>query len=218
MPAIPQPLFPDDDGTANPHVLAAFSEDDAHFVEALRSTRVFVPVVAQLLATNDDGSEKESEMALALLQHGERRVLPAFTSIDSLQSWRSDARPVGVAVEAAALQALHDDMLGVLIDGSRLISGPALNAIIFDFPLTAVHEDPLVEQSLESAIALHEEVVTAWLSPAEEVDAVINLLIPTRHHENAPKIARAVAQWLADDPNVRLRTSKGFDVQVVTAR
>lgn len=218
MPAIPEPLFPHDDGLADPDILGALDADDQSLISALRSKRLYVAVVSHLVSTHDDGGEKESEMALALISFEGRNALPVFTSLEALMQWRSDARPVQVVAEAAALQAITDDMVGLLIDGKRALTGPALRALVFDFPLLPVHQDPAVEAALDAAIAPHEEVVTAWLDVGQEVDAVINLLIPSVHSEDASRIAGAVAAWMAADPNVRLRTSKGFDVQVVTAR
>lgn len=218
MSIIPEPLFPDDDGLADPQILAALGSPDQELVSALRGKRLYVAVVSTLISRDEQGSEKESEMALALLDFGGRSALPVFTSMESLISWRSDARPVQVLAEAAGFQAISDQMMGLIIDGHRALTGTALHALVFDFPLTAIHQDPVVEQALEAAIAPHEEIVTAWLDDSEEVDAVITLLIPSLHHEEASRIAGAVASWMASDPNVRLRTNKGFDVQVVTAR
>lgn len=217
-PLIPEPLFPGDDGLADPAVLAALEASDQELVQALKGTRLYVAVIAQLLSTDAEGKEKESEMALAIVQQGSHSLLPVFTNIAALSRWRSDARPVQVLAEAAGLQTLTDDMAGLLIDQVRTLTGPALRALVFDFQLLPVAQDPIVEQALEAAIALHDEIVTAWMEPSEDVDAVVNLLIPTMYSDDAARVAGAVASWLAADPNVRLRTSKGFDVQVVTAR
>lgn len=217
-PVIPEPLFPGDDGSADPALLAALGEQDGVLVSALKGKRLFVAVIAQLVSTDDEGKEKESDMALAILKQHDQTFLPVFTDVSGLLQWRSDARPVQVLAEAAALQAFTDEMTGLLIDQHRALTGPALRALIFDFPLVPISQDPVVEQALEAAIALHEEIVTAWMEPGDEVDAVVNLLIPTLHSEHASRVAGAVASWLAADPNLRLRTSKGFDVQVVTAR
>lgn len=218
MSVIPQPLFPDDDGLANPVVIAALGADDQELINALRGQRLFVAVIANLLSVDEHGAEKESEMSLAVLSHEGSTALPTFTSINALTSWRSDARPVQVLAEAAGLQAISDDMAAIVIDNKRTLTGRALRALVFDFPLVPIWQDTVVESALASAIAPHEEVVTAWLDQSDDVDAVVNLLIPTIHGDSASRIASSVASWLADDPAVRLRTSKGFDVQVVTAR
>lgn len=218
MPQIPQPLFPDDDGTADPEVIKALDAEDDVLVNALRGKRVFVAVVSHLVSSNESGGEKESEMALALLAKQEKSVLPIFTSINALTEWRADARPVQVLAEAAGLQALHDDLVGVVVDRSRELSGRALRALVFDFPLIPIHQDPVVESALQAAIDPHEEVVTAWMSESDDVDAVVSLLIPSLMEKESQRVASAVASWLAADPQVRLRSVRGFDVQVVTAR
>src|SRR5580658_4170696 len=110
----PRPARPAGDaGEADPAVtavLAAYAVGEATeraVLTAVAASRLLVPIVAVMAAANDDGTEKETEMALpTLIGNDGRAAVIAFTSSDTLRSWRQDARPVPVAAArlwAAAL-------------------------------------------------------------------------------------------------------------------
>ncbi len=124
--------FGDDDGSADPALAAALREYDASPAErhratlaVLQDTRLLVPVVAVLgeAEVGQDGlaRDKTSDMAAVLMRGpGGRTALLAFTSTSSLRAWRADARPVPVAVQAAAEAARHDGADTLLVD----VAGP----------------------------------------------------------------------------------------------
>ncbi|KIF06961.1 hypothetical protein PL81_04645, partial [Streptomyces sp. RSD-27] len=116
---IPDPGFSDDDGTADPRLsaaLAAWAEDRANepqLLAALKGARLLVPVVAVLGEVETDPEtglkrEKTSDMAVPTLTAGNRRALPAFTSIASLALWDPAARPVAVPLHQALAAAAHE--------------------------------------------------------------------------------------------------------------
>jgi SseB protein N-terminal domain len=129
--SIPQPQFPDDDGTADPRVaeaLAGFAERrlGAYSVlAALAGSRLLIPVVAVLTEEEEtvDGLrlEKESDMALPTLVGADgRRGVLGFTSLESLARWRPDARPVAVRFREACAAALDEGAAAVVVD----VAGP----------------------------------------------------------------------------------------------
>lgn len=124
---IPDPGFSDDDGSADPRLtaaLAAWSEDRAKEPEvlaALKGARLLVPVVAVLGEVETDPEtglkrEKTSDMAVPTLRAGDRRALPAFTSIASLALWDPAARPVAVPLHQALAAAAHEKADTVVLD------------------------------------------------------------------------------------------------------
>ncbi|MFI7044540.1 SseB family protein [Streptosporangium sandarakinum] len=131
MPSIPQPLVPDDDGSADAALasaLAAFSSgaaDAGAVVAALSGARLLVPVVA-LLTSSEVGEhglrqEKESEMALPkLVGKDGREAVPAFTGAESLRLWRPDARPIQTTVPLVCQAAVHEEAAAVVLD----VAGP----------------------------------------------------------------------------------------------
>ncbi|WP_214412902.1 SseB family protein [Sphaerisporangium fuscum] len=136
MPSIPQPLVPDDDGSADASVaaalagLAAGTADATEVVSALSTARLLVPVVA-LLTESEVGEhglkqEKESEMALPVLVGADgRRAVPAFTSAESLRLWRADARPIQAVTPQVCRAALGEEAAAVVVD----VAGPVPFAI-----------------------------------------------------------------------------------------
>jgi hypothetical protein len=137
--------FPGDDGSCDPAVralLAAAADatptDYLRAVAGLCTSRLLVPIVATRSTADSSGDDsgtvagdeaadgkesgdKEAEMALALMQTPDgRRGLVAFTGLETLGTWKSDARPVPVTLDRAAGSARDDGADAVLID----IDGP----------------------------------------------------------------------------------------------
>lgn len=126
---------PDDTGAADPALaaaLAAYAADPAHEPEvlaALAGARLLVPVVAALaedqqsVETGADGlvRDKSADMAAVLMRGTDGRLaLLAFTSLEALQRWDPDARPVPVPARTAALAAMQDGAEALLVD----LAGP----------------------------------------------------------------------------------------------
>jgi len=132
MREIPDPGFAGDDGSAAPELAAALRAyagrpDDLHdaTLAVLQHTRLLVPVVAILGEVEHDdrglAHDKSSDMATVLMQGRDgRTALLAFTSTQSMLSWKADARPVPVTLATAAAAALQDGAAAVLVD----VAGP----------------------------------------------------------------------------------------------
>ena len=112
-------------------MLAALrSGDEERIVPALLAARVFVPVSAQLIASQptDAGlvAEKESELTVLLLAGEDgRNALAAFSDVTRLLAWADltgvatgpeAARPVAVGGAEACLQAFAEGCAAVVID------------------------------------------------------------------------------------------------------
>ena len=128
---IPDPGFPDDDGSASVELaqaLSAWVADPSTYPEvllALQQSRLLVPVVAMLGEVEYDAAglahDKTSDMATVLLQGADGRLaLLAFTGMARCRRGTRQARPVPVATPLAARSALQDDAAALLID----VAGP----------------------------------------------------------------------------------------------
>ena len=168
---VAEPKFPGDDGTADPAVRAALAayaagQGSEHAaLTALARSRLLVPVVAVLGEADEDGSEKSTEMALpTLVGRDGRRAVLAFTCLDALKQWRSDARPVPVPAASAWLAGTQDDASAVLIDVAGpvtlAVDGARLAALAAGRPVPLPHQDPDVLAALQAALA-HEPLIVA---------------------------------------------------------
>jgi hypothetical protein len=134
----------DDDGSAPAALtdaLGAFragEAGEAAVVDAVRESRLLVPLVARLdeVGVSDHGHamDKSAELAIVTVTGPDgRNVLPAFSSVDAMRRWDPEARPVPAdAVRVALAAASENTDLVVLDPGSEtefVIRRPALWAI-----------------------------------------------------------------------------------------
>ncbi|MFC8763454.1 SseB family protein [Streptomyces sp. NPDC057193] len=225
---IPDPGFSDDDGTADPRLaaaLAAWAEDrTAHgpVLDALRTARLLVPVVAVLgeVETDENGlrREKTSDMAVPTLTAGDRRALPAFTSIASLALWDPEARPVAVPLHQALQAAAHEKADTVVLDLAGPVpyqlTGPALLALAEGRTSADPLDDPAVRDAVRAAVAAEPAVLRAHLGPGS-ADGTLALVLAA---DAAPaEAAQRVARALAADDTLRARLVRGLDLALLPA-
>ena len=161
--------FPDDDGSADPEVVAALAAYDASPADpaayaaalvAVQESRILVPVVALLgeVELGEDGlaRDKSADMAAVLITGRDgRQALLGFTSMQTMQAWQPDARPVPVVALLAAQSALDEGASALVLD----IAGPHL---------LAVEEPDLRRWAAGQRLMRLEDGAYAWTVPAEE--------------------------------------------------
>jgi len=175
---VAEPAFPGDDGAADPAVQAALTSyasgqgSEHAALTALAGSRLLVPVVAVLAEADGEGGDKSTEMALPTLvaEDGSRAIL-AFTSLDALKRWRSDARPVPVPAASAWL-AGTEDATAVVIDVAGpiplAVDGARLAALAAGRPVPLPHQDPEVLAALQAALAREPLIVAAALTTPDQ--------------------------------------------------
>jgi len=161
--------FSGDDGAVQPVMAQALAcEDDGErvvaVVEAMRTGRVIVPVVAhEHPGTDADGNvaphaaEKfrsgdrsgdamASAAMVSVRTRDGRSALPVFSSVAAMQAWNAGSRPVPVEATRAALSAVQEsDSLLVLdpaSDVTVLVPRPAVWALAQQQPWTPSWADP----------------------------------------------------------------------------
>ncbi|MGW0700823.1 SseB family protein [Streptomyces sp. NPDC002867] len=226
---IPDPGFSDDDGTADPALeaaLAAWAEDrtaERPVLEALRSARLLVPVVAVLGEVEEDENglrrEKTSDMAVPTLTAGDRRALPAFTSTASLALWDPEARPVAVPLHQALQAAAHEKADTLVIDLAGPVpyqlTGHALLALAEGRTSTDPLADPAVTAAVRDRLAAEPAVLRAHLGPGRDADGTLALVLAP---DAVPAEAgRRVAEALAADDVLRARLVRGLDLALLPA-
>ncbi|MGA5167984.1 MULTISPECIES: SseB family protein [Streptomyces] len=226
---IPDPGFSDDDGTADPRLaeaLAAWAEDrsaEPRVLAALKDARLLVPVVAVLGEVEEDPEtglrrEKTSDMAVPTLTAGDRRALPAFTSLASLALWDPAARPVAVPLNQALQAAAHEKADTLVLDLAGPVpyqlTGPALLALAEGRTSADPLADPAVTAAVRAAVAAEPGVLRAHLGPGTADGTLALVLAP----DAAPaEAARRVARALAADETLRARLVRGLDLALLPA-
>lgn len=133
--SLASPAFPNDDGAADERVRALLaSSSPLDVASQLRDVRLLATVVAVLDEADESGADKDSHMAVVSMVNaaGQRGML-AFTGLDSLRAWSSDARPVPVLGRELARAAIEDGAVAIVIDVAGptrvALDGPALHRL-----------------------------------------------------------------------------------------
>ncbi|MFF4321489.1 SseB family protein [Streptomyces sp. NPDC001568] len=228
---IPDPGFSDDDGTADPRLsaaLAAWAEDRAaepQVLAALKDARLLVPVVAMLGEVEIDPAtglkrEKTSDMAVPTLTAGDRRALPAFTSIASLALWDPAARPVAVPLHQALAAAAHEKADTIVVDLAGPVpyqlTGSALLALAEGRTDAGPLADPAVREAVRAVVAADPAVVRAQLvRSGAGSDGTLAVVLSDEAGHRPEAAARRVAEALAADETLRGRLVRGLDLALL---
>ncbi|GIG23131.1 hypothetical protein Cch01nite_38550 [Cellulomonas chitinilytica] len=224
----PSSPFAGDDGTADPAVAAALTAYGAGagslgaVVEALAGTRVLVPVLAELEASDvvvHDGHEhtvdKEASAGIVALRTPDgRTALPVFTSVAAMGAWRTDARPVPSDVARAALSVVSEGWDVVVVDPggpvTALVPRPAVWALAQQVPWAPAVVDGRVDQDVDRAVrgalAGIAGVVDASSVPGRHAEvAVVVGLVPGLDQAALDAVLAQVNAALAADETVAAR-------------
>lgn len=170
----------DDDGSAPEKLVEAIRRfqtgelGEADVVDALRDSRLLVPLVAHLGADglNEHGAEKTQELSIVTLAGPDgRSVLPAFTSVAAMGAWNPSARPIPVAAPRVALAAASENTDLVVLDPKSptefAVRRPALWAIAQSQPWLPSYLDPEILDAFMDAAAPEPAVTTVQLAPGD---------------------------------------------------
>ncbi len=192
----PSSGFSGDDGSADPELTATLaahaggSATVAQVVHRLASTRVLVPILAELESSaegeNGHTVDKEASAGVVALQAPDgRRALPVFTSVASMAAWRTDARPVPVDARRAALSAVSEDWALLVVDPAGpvtvLVPRPAVWALAQGKEWEPAVADgvvaPAVQDAVASAVDGVPHVARAWAEPGRRAEVAVVLRI-----------------------------------------
>ncbi|WP_223628525.1 SseB family protein [Microbacterium sp. EST19A] len=211
-----------DDGSADPTLLDAllrFRAGDgsqAEVVDAFRSARVLIPLVAEKgeegVAPSGLAVDKTQELSIVTVAAPDgRRVQPVFSSVESMQKWDAAARPIPVDATRAALAASADDTDLIVLDPTSdtefVIRRPAVWAVAQGHAWEPSFLSPEVFGALQESVA-HELAVIDVAVAAGDPDArlrgpeliVILELIDGLEREVLDAVLSRLAQrWAADD-------------------
>ncbi|GAB4085144.1 SseB family protein [Myceligenerans cantabricum] len=223
----PTSQFAGDDGTTDEELaglLAGYSTGVvplADVVARLVSTRVLVPVLAELAVGEDvtgtDGQtlqvDKEASSGVVALQAPDgRRALPVFTSVAAMSAWRADARPVPVEAPRAALSAVNEDWSLLVVDPAGPVTvqvpRPAVWAMAqgerWRPALESTQDGLVVEREVAEAVTVAaapvQHVVRAHAEPGRKAEVAVVLALD-------PGLDRAGLDAVLGQVNARLGAS-----------
>jgi hypothetical protein len=189
-----------DDGSADPALLAALTAfragdgDEVAIVEAYRTARLLIPLVAEKgalrqaqgpdrQAQGPDRDEHEvgphglpvdktQELSIVTVAAPDgRRILPVFTSVQAMQGWDPAARPIPAGGVRTALAAAGDGTDLIVIDpGSDtefVLRRPALWAIGQGLAWEPSYRSPEVYAGLQRSISGELAVIDLAVSPGD---------------------------------------------------
>ncbi|WP_082888907.1 SseB family protein [Leifsonia xyli] len=214
--------FGDDDGSAPPALLGALAAFRAGevgaeaVVDALRSSRLLIPLVAEL---GDEGEsdaglrvDKTQELSIVTVAGPDgRTVQPVFSSVAAMTAWNPAARPVPVDGRRAALAAAAEGTELIVLDPTSetefVLRRPAVWAVAQGTPWLPSDRDPAVGEAFRASIAselgVHE---IALLSgdpqgrlAGEELVVRLALAAGLTREELDAILARLAQRWAADD-------------------
>lgn len=232
----------DDDGSAPPQLadaLARFRAGEASpaaVIDALRSVRVLVPLVAELgeAAVNEAGLtvDKSADLSIVTVAGPDGRgVVPVFSSAEAMRRWDAEARPVPVEARRAALAAVAEGGELLVLDpgpegGEFVVRRPALWAIAQDEPWREPWREPSVLDRARAELDAEPRLVGLELLPGDpeyrlagaEVVAVLLVDDALPAQERAEVLAGVQQRLASDEALVGLVDSLGLQLRPVAPR
>ena len=214
--------FAGDDGTAPAALVEALArfragtETAAAVVDAIRSSRLLIPLVAELGVSghNEAGVlvDKTQELSIVTVAGPDgRAALPVFSSVEAMQRWKSTARPIPADGERVGLAAVEEGTELVVLDPTSptefVIRRPALWAIAQRIPWVPSHLDPAVVEAFGDSIRSELGVLAVALGSADpdcrldgpELAVRLELTAGLTSVELDAILARLAQRWAASD-------------------
>ncbi|MGF3053428.1 SseB family protein [Microbacterium sp. YY-03] len=211
-----------DDGSADSALYAALtnfrdgSGDQITIVEALRTARVLIPLIAE---KGDEGVgptglavDKTQELSIVTVAAPDgRTVLPIFSSVDSMRTWDPLARPIPVAGVRAALSAASDQTDLLVVDPTAetefVVRRPAVWALAQDEAWVPSHESPEVFQALQESVGTELAVIDLTVASGDpdarlrgpELIVTLQLVDGLDQTQLDAVLQRLAQRWAADD-------------------
>lgn len=211
-----------DDGSADPALRSALeafargSGDAVAIVDAYRSARLLIPLLAE---KGEEGVgptgltvDKTQELSIVTVAAPDgRRILPVFTSVETLTAWDPAARPVPADGIRTALAAASDDTDLIVIDPTsvteHVLRRPAVWAIAQGHRWEPSYLSPDVVSGLHESIGAELAVIDLSVEAGDpsgrlrgpELIVRLELIAGLEQAELDAVTSRLAARWAADD-------------------
>ena len=192
--------FDGDDGSTPPALAQALSlwrenhngEAMTAVIEALRTSRVLVPLLAEAgdLGYTPEGKKVEKTQELSIVTVEGPDGLPValmFSDVAALTTWRSDARPVPVEATKVAAWVLDDQMARAVLNAGWedecVIRRGGIVSLLSAEPYNPPVDDPVVERDIALAFEGQHDVSfllrSGWeLMGGNGPDLIVEVALP----------------------------------------
>jgi len=192
--------FDGDDGSTPPALAQALSlwrenhngEAMTAVIEALRTSRVLVPLLAEAgdLGYTPEGKKVEKTQELSIVTVEGPDGLPValmFSDVAALTTWRSDARPVPLEATKVAAWVLDDQMARAVLNAGWedecVIRRGGIVSLLSAEPYTPPVDDPVVERDIALAFEGQHDVSfllrSGWeLMGGNGPDLIVEVALP----------------------------------------
>lgn len=178
--------FANDDGSTPPALAGVLDDsiiDKAELFLALESSRVLIPLIAQLgeseIGSHGQIVDKSAELSIVAVSTPDNQTaLPVFSSVLQMQLWNQAARPVPADMRRVALAAIAEGHTRVVLDAASralVLRRPMLSALAQSITWSPPHTSQTVSQMVEKAKATSSSIVDFRLIDG---DASCNLAGP----------------------------------------
>lgn len=225
FPHQPSPFQADDGSAPQPFVAArrALHEGGAKsargtalrdVVDAVRSTRLLVPLIAEAgeIGMTDEGKIVDKTQELSVVQVAGpdgAPITPMFTDVAAMQAWNAHARPVPIEAQRAAAAALGDSGRIVVDPGwwsEIVLTRDVLMAIVTGERWAPAWQDPLVLDRVARPVLAIDGVDAVVIEPHDPLSTLRSTHLVLRVVPGAPAPALdAALMALADDDVLRER-------------
>jgi hypothetical protein len=215
--------FANDSGLTPPELAEAIAQfrlgavTHQHVSQIFASSRVLVPLlaVAGEVGETPDGRmvDKTQELSIVTVEAPDgRKVLPVFSSVEAMQRWNPDARPVPNFGRTVAIAALSDGNDLVILDPTNPSTQfgfrrPTLFALSNNTTHVSCWEDPDVrrefEQSISAERAIHSIQLTSGDTEADlaspELEVSLRLSPGLGQRDVDELLTRLQVRWAASE-------------------
>lgn len=200
-------------GEPQREALEALAQAHSNALLAVSGCRVLVPLLAEAgeLGYTPDGRvvEKTQELSIVTVAGPDgRRVMPVFSSVDTMRTWNPEARPIPVPMPQAAIAAAQEGTDLIIVDPGTPsvelgIRRTQLEAVARALPCTAPWVDPAVMSAFQLSSAEDPRVLAVHLLPSDpearllapELDVVLVLKPGLSQGEVNEVLARVQQRW-----------------------
>lgn len=193
--------------------LAALAQAHSDALLAISGCRVLVPLLAEAgeLGHTPDGRlvEKTQELSIVTVAGPDgRRVMPVFSSVDTMRAWNPEARPIPVPMPQAAVAAAEEGTDLIIVDAGTPsaefgVRRTQLEPVARALPSTPAWADPVVLEAFRLTSTQDSRVRAVELTPgdpearllAPEADVVLSLQPGLTQDEVNELLAGVQQRW-----------------------